>query len=296
MLPGSLCDDIRKYYKFKDILGGGHFGTVRLSYKRGERPKQYFAIKSITKKNLTNEDLFNLEKEVDILSCLNHPNIIKFYESYQDKHYYHIVMELSKGKEVFQKIIEEGKLTELKVSQVLYKVLTAINYCHNVGVSHRDIKPENILFESNEEDSEIKLIDFGLSRKYVKKEKMHTILGTPYYVAPEVLNGEYDQKCDVWSIGAIAYMMLCGEPPFQGSTNQEIFKRIIGTEAKFDKDKFKNNSSLALDFMKKCLNKKPEERLSASQALSHEWFKQIDKETTSSDKIDQLILQKLKKL
>jgi len=273
---GSLWDDIRKYYKFKDVLGGGHFGTVRMAYKRSEQPRKFYAIKSIAKKHLTKEDLENLSKEVDIISQLDHPNIIKFLESYQDKYYFHIVMELCQGKEVFEKIIEEGCLTEHKVCEVLYKVLTALNYCHNIGICHRDVKPENILFENEDNDSEIKLIDFGLSKKYGMEEKMHTILGTPYYVAPEVLNGEYDQKCDIWSVGAIAYIMLSGEPPFNGSNNQEIFKKILNHDIKFDGEKWEKVSLAAKSFIIRCLTKKPEKRFNASQALQHEWFNQLN--------------------
>ena len=226
-IAGSLFQDIRKIYKFKDVLGGGHFGTVRIAYKRNEEPRRKYAIKSISKKNLTEKDLDDLIKEVDIISSLDHPNIIKFFETYHDEFYFHIVMELCSGKEVFDKIVEENCLTEIKVAKIIYKVLSAINYCHAKGITHRDIKPENILFENSEPDADIKIIDFGLSRKYNSNEKMHTILGTPYYVAPEVLKGDYDQRCDVWSIGAITYIMLSGEPPFKGKTNNEIFKKIM---------------------------------------------------------------------
>ncbi len=226
-IGGSLFQDIRKIYKFKDVLGGGHFGTVRIAYKRNEEPRKYFAIKSISKKNLKEKDLKDLIKEVEIISNLDHPNIIKLFETYHDEYYFHIVMELCKGKEVFDKIIEEESISEMKVSKIIYKVLSAIYYCHTNGISHRDIKPENILFENTDPDADIKLIDFGLSRKYNSDEKMHTILGTPYYVAPEVLKGNYDEKCDLWSIGAITYIMLCGEPAFSGKSNNEIFKKIM---------------------------------------------------------------------
>lgn len=180
---GSIWEDIRKIYKFKEVIGGGHFGTVRKAYKIGEEPRIFYAIKSLMKKNLSPEDIKGLEKEVEILSSLDHPNIIKFLESYQDKHYFHIVMELCNGREVIEKIMENGKLTENIISQIIYKVLSVISYCNNIGISHRDIKPDNILLDENE--NEIKIIDFGLSKKFIVKEKMHTILGTPYYVAPK---------------------------------------------------------------------------------------------------------------
>jgi len=270
--PGSLLQDIRKVYKFKEVLGGGHFGTVRVAYKRKEEPKRYYAIKSISKKNLSPSDLQDLIKEVDIISGLDHPVIIDFYETYQDEFFFHIVMELCKGKEVFQKIASEGKIEEKKVARVIFKVLNAIAYCHSKGITHRDIKPENILFQTDEPYSEIKIIDFGLSRKYSSDQKMHTILGTPYYIAPEVLKGNYDEKCDIWSIGALTYIMLSGEPPFKGKSNNEIFIKIIKDPIKFNPYKWSNLTENSKDFIKICLNKDPTKRPSAIEALNHKWF------------------------
>ena len=290
---GSLYQDIRKIYKFKDVLGGGHFGTVRIGFKKSEEPRKFYAIKSISKKNLTEKDLQDLIREVEIISNLDHPNIIKFFETYHDEYYFHIVMELCKGKEVFDKIIEEESITEIKVAKIVYNVLSAIHYCHTNGISHRDIKPENILFESSDLDADIKLIDFGLSRKYNSNEKMHTILGTPYYVAPEVLKGDYDQKCDLWSLGAITYIMLCGEPPFSGKTNNEIFKKIINEEISFEKGKWKNVSIEAKNFIKDCMTKNPEKRITAIQAFEHPWFSSINEEVHSSY-LDKEILNNIK--
>ncbi len=289
---GSLIQDIRKIYKFKEILGGGHFGTVRVAYKRKEEPRRYYAIKSISKKNLSPSDLEDLIKEVDIISGLDHPVIIDFYETYQDEFFFHIVMELCKGKEVFQKIASEGKIEEKKVAIVIHKVLNAIAYCHSRGITHRDIKPENILFETNELNSEIKLIDFGLSRKYSADQKMHTILGTPYYIAPEVLKGNYDEKCDIWSIGALTYIMLCGEPPFKGKSNNEIFMKIIKEPIKFNPYKWNNLSENSKNFIRNLLNKDPNKRPNAMEALGHIWFNSI--EISSPKNITQDILNNIK--
>ena len=289
---GSLIQDIRKIYKFKEILGGGHFGTVRVAYKRKEEPRRYYAIKSISKKNLSPSDLEDLIKEVDIISGLDHPVIIDFYETYQDEFFFHIVMELCKGKEVFQKIASEGKIEEKKVAIVIHKVLNAIAYCHSRGITHRDIKPENILFETDELNSEIKLIDFGLSRKYSADQKMHTILGTPYYIAPEVLKGNYDEKCDIWSIGALTYIMLCGEPPFKGKSNNEIFMKIIKEPIKFNPYKWNNLSENSKNFIRNLLNKDPNKRPNAMEALGHIWFNSI--EISSPKNITQDILNNIK--
>ena len=291
---GSLNKDIRQFYKFKEVLGGGHFGTVRIAYRRDAEPRKYFAVKSISKKNMSKKDLEDLMREVEILSNLEHPNIIKFYETYHDEFYFHIVMELCEGKEVFDRIIEEGNINEHKVCVIIFKVLQAISYCHSAGITHRDLKPENILFETTETDAEIKLIDFGLSRKYDIKEKMHTILGTPYYVAPEVLKGDYDEKCDVWSIGALTYIMLSGEPPFSGNSNNEIFSKIMNEDISFNKDKWKNVSKDAKDFIKHCMVRNPELRLSASKAFEHHWFFKINEEVHSSNNLNSEILENLR--
>jgi len=163
-------------------------------------------------------------------------------------------------------------MEEKNVVKIILKVLLAIAHCHNRGITHRDLKPENILFDSMKPDAEIKLIDFGLSRKYDKEQKMHSILGTPYYVAPEVLKGEYDEKCDIWSIGAVTYLLLCGEPPFTGNSNNEIFKKIVNDHIRFNFLKWKDISNNAKDFMKICLNKNSNKRPSACEALKHPWF------------------------
>jgi calcium-dependent protein kinase len=295
MKASSLMKDIRKDYKFLKPLGGGHFGTVRKAHLRSEKePYHYLAIKSISIKNLSKKDYDDLVKEVDIISGLDHPNIIKFYETYHDKYFFHIVMELCQGKEVFDNIANHGYIPEKKVVNIIFKVLLAIAHCHSRGITHRDLKPENILFESLKPDAEIKLIDFGLSRKYSKDEKMHTILGTPYYVAPEVLKGEYDEKCDIWSIGAMTYLMLCGDPPFTGNSNNEIFKKIVKNELKFNPYKWKNISSSAKNFVKLCLNKYPSERPSASKAVEHIWFSSVLKEIHSVKNLPKNILINIK--
>ena len=291
----SLLKDIRQEYRFKNQLGGGHFGTVRRAYRISDKKNKnkFYAIKSIPMKNLScNIDDFI--KEVDIISTLDHPNIIKFYETFHDDYFFHIVMELCQGKEIVQQMGNYGFIEEKKVAKIIFKVLLAIVHCHNRGVTHRDLKPENILFESEEKDAEIKLIDFGLSRKYDKEQKMHSILGTPYYVAPEVLKGEYDEKCDIWSIGAMTYLMLCGEPPFNGNSNNEIFKKIVKESIKFNSYMWKNISKNAKDFVKLCLNKNSNKRPSASEALEHPWFKNVIKKTHNLKKIKKEILLNIK--
>lgn len=291
---GSLWTDIRSIYKFKNVVGGGHFGTVRNGYKKGKEPKKFYAIKSIIKKNVVDKEFDAMIKEVEILSTLDHPNIIKFYETYNDDYYFHIVMELANGKDVLDKIIEEGSLSEKKVARITYQVLSALVYCHSKGICHRDIKPENILFANDSNEGEIKLIDFGLSRKYNEREKMQTILGTSYYVAPEVLMGCYDKKCDIWSVGAFVYIMLTGTTPFSGKSNNTVFKKILEEEVQYPREKFKNISNECQDFLKMCLIKKPELRVTGEQALMHKWFSSVFSEVHHKCRIDPQLLVNLK--
>ena len=291
----SLLKDIRKEYRFKNQLGGGHFGTVRRGYRISEKnkKKKFFAIKSIPMKNLSC-NINDFIKEVDIISTLDHPNIIKFYETFHDDYFFHIVMELCKGKEIIHQMGNYGFIEEKKVTYIIFKVLLAIAHCHNRGVTHRDLKPENILFDSMKKDAEIKILDFGLSRKYDKEQKMHSILGTPYYVAPEVLKGEYDEKCDIWSIGAMTYLMLCGEPPFNGNSNNEIFKKIVKENIKFKSLLWKNISNNAKDFVKICLSKNSNKRPSAQEALNHIWFSNVKNEIHNNKNIKKEILLNIK--
>lgn len=158
------------------------------------------------------------------------------------------------------------------------KILSAVKHLHEHGICHRDLKPENFLFSDNSEDAEIKLIDFGLSKRFGHiqeshpSEKMHTIVGTPYYVAPEVLKGSYDFSCDIWSLGVILYIMLCGYPPFEGDNNKEIFKRVLQQKLEFDPEDWTRVSDEAKDLISKMLQKDPTKRICAVDALNHSWF------------------------
>jgi calcium-dependent protein kinase len=302
-ITSSLQKDINNLYIFKEVIGKGSFGIVRTGYRAKEiPPHKIYAIKSIDKTKLTQKDIDNLEKEIDIISSLDHPNIARFYETFNDDRYFHIVTELCRGKEL-SKLLKQngGKIKEKNCRIIIMKILHAINYCHSHGVVHCDLKSDNIIFETpNEEENEdenilslldLKLIDFGLSSRIKKNEKLNNTVGTPSFIAPETLKGEYDEKCDVWSIGVILYYILSGKFPFNGNSNLEIFEKINKDEPIFQKNIFNDISQNAIDFIKRCLVKNPNDRPSANECLSHPWLEPIFKHIHSDGFLkDNLIL------
>ena len=295
----SLQKDIRNFYRFKGFLGEGHFGSVRSAFKRKEYSQhKVFAVKSISLKKLSEKEYRDLILEVKILSSLEHPHIVKFYETYHDNKYFHIVIELCRGNNLYMRLKKlKGRMKEEHVKIIILKILHAINYCHSKGIVHRDLKPENIVFESpssysndynenneeenNDNDFNIKICDFGLSALKKSTDKLHTILGTPYYMAPEVLKGDYNEKCDIWSIAAITYYLITGTEPFKGDTSNQIFSRILYTEPDYSPTKFWNTSENLLDFLKRCFSKDPGVRPTALEALSHPWFDNLFKKIHS---------------
>ena len=187
-----IKEDIRTVYKIGKCLGTGQFGSVRIG-SPFSNPDQKFAIKSV-KRDSTEEYIRSLEKEFRILKDVDHPNIIKFYETYQDQKYFHFVIELCQGGELFDMITKQGSLSESYAARIIRKVCSAIAHLHKKEICHRDLKPENIMFTDKSPESEIKLIDFGLSTYAIKNRIMRTKVGTPYYVAPEVLQGRYTKS------------------------------------------------------------------------------------------------------
>lgn len=172
-----------------------------------EDKRKKFAIKSVHR-GVSEQYLKQMEKEFLILKEVDHPNIIKYYESYQDKKYFHFVIEYCEGGELYELINQNEKIPEKDTARIIRMLCSAIAHLHDRDICHRDIKPENILFERKHHLSQIKLIDFGLSTYARKGRIMRTRVGTPFYVAPEVLKGQYQKSCDMWSIGVIAYVML----------------------------------------------------------------------------------------
>ena len=147
------------------------------------------------------------------------------YEFFEDEKRYYLVTEICKGGELFDEVCKRGKFSESDAAVLIKQVLSCVNYCHKSNIVHRDLKPENILLEQNKEYDQIKIIDFGTSLVYDPSKQLDEKLGTPYYIAPEVLNKSYNSKCDIWSVGVITYILLSGQPPFNGENDKDIMKK-----------------------------------------------------------------------
>lgn len=269
--------DVREKYRVDHSeLGHGHYGVVRKCQDR--KTKEYFAVKTIKKAKVGR--LETLKREIEILKTMDHPNIIQLVDVFEDEKYLHLVTELCTGGELFDRIIEktksaEGHYSEADAAVIIKSCLNAIEYCHTVhNICHRDLKPENFLFQTPAADAQLKIIDFGLSRYDDEVEHMSTKVGTPYYIAPEVLSRKYDKECDLWSVGVVCYVLLCGYPPFYGDTDAEIFSSVKKGEFDFPSPDWDDISSQAKHFIRSLLKTDVKQRPTAREALDHPWFSQ----------------------
>ncbi|CAG9329298.1 unnamed protein product [Blepharisma stoltei] len=272
-LRGVTRENIRDHYKFIKVLGHGHFGTVREAVRIHQSSrKQKFAIKSIPVAKIHSIDV--LKNELEILQQADHPNIIKLLQCYEDSNYVHLVMELCNGGDLLEDFLLKGVLNEETAAKWLEKICSAVNYLHNLHICHRDIKPENFLLTSRFPDAELKMIDFGLSIKFAEETKeFHSIVGTPYYLAPEVIGKHYGVECDVWSIGVMMYVLLGGYPPFAGENHHEVFEKILHEEVAFRHERWDLISHEAKDLISQMLTKNIHTRIKLPQVLKHPWFK-----------------------
>lgn len=180
-------------------------------------------------------------------------------------------MEYCNGGELFDKLTtNRDDFTEEKAREIMKSLFLAVNHCHSNGIAHRDLKPENIMYSND--GQQIKLIDFGLSKSTNKHKNLETIVGTPYYLAPEILNGQYGYECDCWSLGVIMYIVLSGYLPFPGQTQPEVFEKVKSGDVHFEYREFDAVSDNAKDLIKKMLTVNKKKRFTCAQALAHAWF------------------------
>lgn len=228
MIVEDFSHEIKAFYDFEraPILGAGSSGAVRLCEHK-QTGIQY-AIKSLSKKNLKPEKIQSLREEIHIMAALDHPSIITLQECFENKDFIYLVLELCTGGELLNRLNSEPQhhFSEQVARRYVKTMLECIGYLHDQNIVHRDLKLENFVFEDDSMDSELKLIDFGLSKHFEQAEVLHGAVGTPFYVAPEVLSNHYNSKCDVWSIGVMAYMLLSGYPPFDGETDRQTLELV----------------------------------------------------------------------
>ena len=247
-----------------NVIGSGCYGEVRRALHLPT--KELRAIKVINKEVCTEEELENILQEIDVLKEADHPGIVRIYEYFNTPKVLYICMELIVGIELFDQIIELERFTEAKAADVISQLLEAVSFLHSMKIVHRDLKPENIMMEGNT----LKLIDFGTSRK--QSGKMTEVTGTSYYIAPEVLENNYDEKCDIWSCGVILYIMLSGEPPFNGEDDEDILENVKIGRYNFDNKIWKKISAEAKDLVQEMLTFVPKHRPSAKLSHTHKWI------------------------
>nr|KJB58044.1 hypothetical protein B456_009G191500 [Gossypium raimondii] len=284
--------DITSLYDLRKELGRGQFGITYLCIEKAT--KREYACKSISRRKLTTDkDVDDVRREISILQHLTgQPNIVEFKGAYEDAWNLHLVMELCSGGELFDRITAKRSYSERQASSICRQIMNVVHACHFMGVMHRDLKPENFLMVSKDEDSQIKATDFGLS-VFIEEGRMYKdLVGSPYYVAPEVLQRKYGKEIDVWSAGVILYILLSGVPPFWGETEKEIFKAVSEGNLDLKSQPWPTISEGAKDLIRKMLARDPKKRITAAQALEHPWMKEGGE---ASDKpIDSAVLSRLK--
>ncbi|KAJ9176994.1 hypothetical protein P3X46_012251 [Hevea brasiliensis] len=284
--------NLRDHYTIGKKLGQGQFGTTYLCTHKPSCLN--YACKSIPKRKLLcKEDFEDVWREIQIMHHLSeHPNVVRIRGAYEDAYCVHLVMELCEGGELFDRIVKKGHYSEREAAKLIKTIVGVVEACHSLGVMHRDLKPENFLFHSVEEDAALKTTDFGLSVFYKPGETFSDVVGSPYYVAPEVLRKHYGPEADVWSAGIILYILLSGVPPFWAETEIGIFRQILQGKIDFESEPWPSISESAKDLIRKMLDRNPRRRPSAHEVLCHPWI--VDDRIAPDKPLDSAVLSRLK--
>ncbi|GJM87527.1 hypothetical protein PR202_ga03491 [Eleusine coracana subsp. coracana] len=285
---GHVTPPLRELYSLGRKLGQGQFGTTYLCTDLATGAS--LACKSIAKRKLlTPEDVDDVRREIQIMHHLaGHGSVVTIKGAYEDPLYVHIVMELCEGGELFDRIVNRGYFSERKAAEIARVIVGVVEACHSLGVMHRDLKPENFLLlkppsrsnskhqqdeeEEDDDEASLKAIDFGLSVFFKPGQIFTDVVGSPYYVAPEVLCKHYGPEADVWTAGVIIYILLSGVPPFWAETQQGIFDAVLKGAIDFDSDPWPTISDSAKDLIRRMLRSPPADRLTAHQVLCHPWI------------------------
>ena len=277
--------DITQFYEVQKKIGEGAYGKI---YKvRDKQSGDIRAMKQVTKAKI--QDMGKFQDEIKILSMVDHPNIVRLFEVIEDDKYYNLIQELCTGGELLTRA-QKNQLKEKDIARIFYQIMSGVAYIHGIGIVHRDLKLENVLFSTEDPNSPIKIIDFGFSvligkNNEVNKEKesenqdpkkgglkrLKSKVGTLYYISPEIIKGNYDEKCDIWACGVILYILLAGYPPFTGNTDKEVYNLITSLKYDFEKERWKNISKYAKELIKNMLTP-AKNRYTAKQVLASKWF------------------------
>ncbi len=275
LLVGKSKVDPEEDYKKLNFLGEGSFASV---FKVQNKFTDTICAMKVIKKNFTNtiEDEKEILNEINILRTMDHPGVLKIFEFYSNKESYSIVTELCPGGELFQQIIDKGPFNEEYAAFIMYQLFSAVNYCHKMNIIHRDLKPENILIVEKNQNGfpMVKICDFGTSKIFEKGAVQRKLVGSSYYIAPEVLKKHYNEKCDIWSCGVIMYILLSARPPFGGEDDNDIMQKVSIGRYDLESSPFNKLSKSCLDLIKRLLTMDPNSRINAEQALNHPWFKE----------------------
>ncbi|KAI5555422.1 hypothetical protein BDE02_19G079400 [Populus trichocarpa] len=283
---------LRDHYLFGKKLGQGQFGITYLCTHKASNA--LYACKSISKRKLLcREDYEDVYREIQIMHHLSgQPNVVQIKDTYEDSMFVHLVMELCAGGELFDRIVAKGHYSEKEAAKLTKNIIGVVEYCHCLGVMHRDLKPENFLFDKPGDDAKLKTTDFGLSVFYKPGQYFYDVVGSPYYVAPEVLLKHYGPQADVWSAGVILYILLSGVPPFWAETDSGIFRQILQGKLDLESDPWPNISESAKDLIRKMLDRDPKQRITAHEVLCNPWI--VDDRVAPDKPLDSAVLSRLK--
>ena len=262
-----MSKELRRHYEIGREIGRGRFGVVRCCFSAVDG--EPFAVKSIDKSALTDAidlDCIQHEAKLTQVAAAGNPSVVNIHAVYEDEDSIHLVLDLCTGPDLFDRISASVPLPEPEAAAILTPLMEAIAICHRRGIAHRDIKPDNVLYDDQDR---LKLVDFGSAEVFGDGKGMVGFVGTPYYVAPEVVAGsEYNEKVDVWSAGVILYVMLAGIVPFYGETAGEIFEKVLRGNLRFPLGVFRDVSPAAKDLLRRMLARDADRRFSAEQVLS----------------------------
>eukprot|EP00927_Polykrikos_kofoidii_P038814 TRINITY_DN33256_c0_g1_i1.p1 TRINITY_DN33256_c0_g1~~TRINITY_DN33256_c0_g1_i1.p1 ORF type:complete len:658 (+),score=126.87 TRINITY_DN33256_c0_g1_i1:97-2070(+) len=271
LFRGTAKTNIIEFYEV-DHVEIGEGTSAKVCKGRSISTGQMVAIKSVSKS--TEKARVRLQTEVSILKSLDHPNVIKLHDIFEDSRHVHVALELCEGGELFDTLVQRNRFEEMATARIMHQMFSVVHYLHGNHVAHRDIKPENLMLArvAPIDAAVVKVIDFGCSCRFFDDLYLNTKVGSAFYIAPEVLAGEYDEACDLWSLGVLMYINLCGYPPFYAMTDEEVYEKVTVGFFEFPAKDWTLVTEEARGLISMCLELNPRARCKPSQALEHAFF------------------------